>query len=105
MLVRNIFDLIPDDLPDEAFITLLNSDKVKIERIISKGHSSPKAGWYDQAQDEWVIVLKGEGIILFEDGESKHLKVGDFINIPRHKKHKVEWTLPGEETIWLAVHY
>jgi cupin 2 domain-containing protein len=30
---------------------------------------------------------------------------GDFINIPAHKKHRVEWTPPEERTIWLAVHY
>ena len=30
---------------------------------------------------------------------------GDFINIPAHQKHRVEWTTPEEPTIWLAVHY
>jgi len=103
--VNNIFDLIPQNLADETFDTLLSSDKVKIERIVSKGHSSPDTAWYDQPHDEWVIVLKGEGIVLFESGESRHLKAGNFINIPKHSKHRVEWTLPDSETIWLAVHY
>jgi cupin 2 domain-containing protein len=33
------------------------------------------------------------------------MKTGDFINIPAHQKHRVEWTEPEEETIWLAIHY
>ncbi len=33
------------------------------------------------------------------------MKLGDFINIPAHKKHRVEWTTPDEPTIWLAVRF
>lgn len=33
------------------------------------------------------------------------LKPGNFVNIPAHKKHRVEWTTPDEPTIWLAVFY
>ncbi len=33
------------------------------------------------------------------------MKPGDFVNIPAHKKHRVEWTTPDELTIWLAVFY
>ena len=41
---------------------------VRIERIISHGHASPADFWYDQAQHEWVIVLKGAARLQFEDG-------------------------------------
>jgi len=37
--------------------------------------------------------------------ESKELKTGDFLNIPVHQKHRVEWTTPDETMIWLAVFY
>ena len=76
-----------------------------MERIISKGHISPATGWYDQSQAEWVIVLQGEAIITFENNKEYHLVVGSYLNIPAHTKHKVKWTIPETETIWLAVHY
>lgn len=103
--MHNIFDAIPENLDAEVFERLIDGDAIRIERIISKGHSSPESGWYDQDKNEWLIVLKGEAILLFADESPVNLKTGDFIDIPAHKKHRVEWTDPGTETIWLAVHY
>ena len=102
---ENIFELIPSDLKNEIFEDILSSDKLKIQRIISDGHSSPKTGWYDQDDNEWVILLKGEAILSFEKSDDVRLKSGDYINILAHTKHKVSWTTPDRETIWLAVHY
>lgn len=101
----NVFDLIPDDLGDEVFEILAENESVKIERIISKGHSSPDIGWYDQDKNEFVIILKGKASVSFEDGRSTNLNVGDYLNINAHEKHKVNWTDPDTETIWLAIHY
>jgi len=103
--MNNILDSIPKDLSNEVFEDLVTSDKVKIERIISKGHTSPDVGWYDQEQSEWVIVIAGSAIIGFDDKPSVTLKAGDYLNIPAHQKHKVEWTDPDVETVWLAVFY
>lgn len=105
MKLENIFDSIPDNLDEEVFDLLLQNNQIKIERIISKGQSSPKSGWYDQDKNEWVIVLKGEAIISFENGEDANLKAGSYLHIPAHIKHKVKWTDPDAETIWLAVFY
>lgn len=102
---NNIFDFIPDRLDVESFDVLASDENVKIERIVSRGHASPESGWYDQEQNEWVIVLKGEAIIAFEDETEVNLKPGDYLNIPAHTKHKVSWTKPDEDTVWLAVHY
>jgi len=33
------------------------------------------------------------------------MKAGDFIIIPAHRKHRVEWTSPDEPTVWLVVFY
>lgn len=101
----NLFKSIPDDISEEIFSELAQSENVKIERIISKGHSSPKAGWYDQEKNEWVVILKGEARLSFENDRDVHLTPGEYINIPAHKKHRVSWTKPDTETIWLAVHY
>lgn len=103
--MKNIFEELPKNLGEEVFEILAQSETVKIERIISKGHTSPKRGWYDQESSEWVIVLKGEAILSFEDNEAVRLTEGSYINIPPHKKHRVDWTDPNRETIWLAVHY
>ncbi|MGF1871021.1 cupin domain-containing protein [Photobacterium indicum] len=97
---------IPSTLPTEIFQDLVKTDSIRIERIISKGHSTPDSDWYDQTENEWVLVVKGEAKILFEKGmKEQHLKEGDYVNIPAHQRHKVSWTHPAEETIWLAVFY
>ncbi|MCD6433077.1 MAG: cupin domain-containing protein [Sulfurimonas sp.] len=103
--MNNIFKNIPPTQKDEFFENIFSKDGLKIERIVSKGHISPEFGWYDQDSDEWVIVLEGEAILSFEDSDDMKLCSGDYINIPAHTKHKVSWTTPEKETIWLAVHY
>jgi cupin 2 domain-containing protein len=101
----NIYNRIPDDLTKEVFEILAQNASVKIERIISKGHTSPDTGWYDQDKAEWVVVLTGEARIAFENDAIVELEQGDYITIPPHRKHKVISTSTDPETIWLAVHY
>lgn len=101
----NIFNHIPASISQEVFETLLDNEHIKIERIVSKGHTSPESGWYNQAQHEWVILLEGAATIAFEDEKEAKLSKGDYLNIPAHVKHKVSWTDPDVETIWLAVFY
>ena len=105
MQFKNIFESIPENLDEEIFELIVQSEEIRIERIISKGQSSPESGWHDEEKNEWVVVLKGGAVISFEDGEELNLRVGSHINIPAHRRHKVSWTDPGTETIWLAVHY
>jgi len=103
---RNILTDIPADLPEELVNVLAENKHVRIERIVSTGHASPDDFWCDQDQNEWVVVLKGRAKLLFE-GEDEPIDMGpgDHINIPAHKKHRVEWTTPDEPTVWLAIHY
>ncbi|MDD5157408.1 cupin domain-containing protein [Sulfurimonas sp.] len=101
----NIFELIPATLQDELFEELASKGGVKIERIVSFGHTTPESQWYDQNSDEWVILLKGEAVISFQDESDIRLMAGDYLNILAHKKHRVSWTKPDTQTIWLAVHY
>jgi cupin 2 domain-containing protein len=104
-LKKNIFDNIPSNIPEEIIDSLIDSDQIKVERIISKGHVSPKDFWYDQDKNEFVILLKGSAKLLFENDVQMILNAGDYIIIPVHKKHRVEWTDPETETIWLAIFY
>lgn len=105
MKIGNIYAGIPLSLEKEIFEQLAGNEYIAIERILSKGQKSPPSGWYDQEKNEWVLVLKGKAILTFERQERIMLNEGDFINIPPHMKHKVEWTDPAKETIWLVVHY
>lgn len=105
MSKSNIFELIPAVLQDELFEELASGNGVKIERIVSFGHITPESQWYNQDGDEWVILLKGEAVVSFWGESDIKLNVGDYLNIPAHKKHRVSWTKPDVQTIWLAVHY
>lgn len=106
MEIKNIFSEIPDSIPDEIFQEIISSRNCKIERIISKAHNTPEDKWYDQDKNEFVILLKGKAEISFQESDELiRLNPGDYINIPPHKKHRVEKTSSTEETIWLAVHY
>jgi cupin 2 domain-containing protein len=102
---KNIFDSLPKDLSLEVFDDIVRSSTVRIERIVSAGHSSPDTGWYDQDESEWVMVIEGKASLEFEDGSKCALSAGDYINIPAYVKHKVAWTDPNEITVWLAVFY
>lgn len=70
----NIFSNIPTSLPNELFETLLVKETLKIERIVSQGHSTPASDWYDQAWDEWVLLLQGHAEIGFGDDNQVNLK-------------------------------
>ena len=105
-LVQNLFSDVPSGLSEELVDVLAANDYVRIERIVSNGQSSVEGFWYDQAETEWVIVLSGEAKLLFE-GESapRHLKPGDHVTIPPHRKHCVQWTAAKQPTVWLAVFF
>jgi cupin 2 domain-containing protein len=105
-VMGNLFaDISPKD-GDEQFTHLLRAPAVRIERIVSRGHASAPGFWYDQAQAEWVLVVKGAAILAFEDDpEPVRLQAGDYVLIPAHARHRVEWSDPDRSTIWLAVHY
>jgi len=106
MTQKNLFTDIPKILHEELFETLLQSSGFRIERIVSCGHCSPEGFWYDQDDNEWVILLKGRAILSFEgNNETIHLKPGDYLHIEKHVRHRLEWTDPKQESVWLAVHY
>jgi len=104
--IKNIFEDIPGSLKEEAFENLLIAKHLRLERIISKGHQTPPGKWYDQDQNEWVLLLKGAATIkIAKQQELIHLKAGDHLLIPAHQKHRVEWTSEEEVTIWLALFF
>ena len=103
--VENIYKL-PNKLPPaELFETLLDNDRVLIEKIVSTGQITPEGEWYDQDRDEWLIVLQGEGKLSYEDGSRINLAVGDYLFIPAHHKHRVEYTSNEPPCIWLTIFF
>ncbi len=104
--IENMFSQIPNDLTDEIFQEIISNENFRVERIISKGQRSPDGFWYDQDQSEWVILLKGYAEIQFEGyTESIRLYPGDYLNIPAHKKHRIEKTDKDNVSVWLAIFY
>lgn len=102
----NLLDPLPDSAVTEQFIELLARPGLRIERIVSMGQASPPGFWYDQAEGEWVLLLAGAARLRFADeAEDRALAPGDWLDIPPHRRHRVEWTDPGQATVWLAVHY
>ncbi len=106
METGNLLEQIPTQLPEELFQILVSGEGMRIERIVSKGHVSPAGYWYEQPENEWVMVVKGEATLRFEkDDRIVHLAEGNYVNIEAHERHRVEWTRENAETVWLAVFY
>lgn len=105
MDIKNLFDGLPGASTNEVFENLLETECVRIERIVSQGHATAPGEWLDQDWDEWVILLDGSADLLFYGREEPHtLTAGDHVYIPAHEKHRVNRTDGHKKTIWLAVH-
>lgn len=99
----NLLRLPPEPPTAEVSELLLQRPGIRMERILSTGQASPPGFWYDQAEDEWVAVLQGEGALQWEDGKVTELRSGDWLLIPAHQKHRVERTSVEPPCIWLAL--
>ncbi|MFP5211951.1 MAG: cupin domain-containing protein [Acidobacteriota bacterium] len=102
----NIYAAIPEHLPEEAAEVLAGASRVRIERIVSDAHSSPEGFWYDQDEGEFVILLEGSAALRFKgEADLRILNPGDWVDIPAHLPHRVEWTDRKRKTVWLAIFY
>ncbi len=107
MQPKNIFSL--ENMPrvghHEQFETLCSDHNIRIERIISRGQITPHDQWYDQPENEWVLLIQGKASIEFENGDMLHLGAGDYIFLPSGLKHRVAYTSKNPPCIWLAIHF
>jgi len=102
----NLFRSVPETLPQELFETLAQGRNVRIERIVSQGHSSPPGFWYEQSEAEWVVVLQGAARLRLErESSDRSLLPGDYLLLESGCRHRVEWTSLDPPTIWLAVFF
>ena len=104
--VNNLYAGIRQGTDRELLDELLKTSQLRIERIVSHGQASPEGFWYDQDDSEWVLLLRGQAGLSLEGEEGTViLHPGDYLYIPAHLKHRVEWTAPEEETVWLAIYF
>jgi cupin 2 domain-containing protein len=106
MQPRNLFAGVPRVLQGELVEELVRTPGARLERIVSRGHRTPDGEWYDQEWDEWVVVLSGSATLRIE-GEPDLVAMGpgDSLLLPAHVRHRVEWTNPTADTVWLTLHY
>jgi cupin 2 domain-containing protein len=102
----NLLADVPENLPAEQILSLAEFSGGKIERIVSTGQASPPSFWYDQDATEWVFLVAGSaGLLIESESFTRVLGPGDFLEIPAHVRHRVEWTDAEKPTIWLAAHF
>lgn len=101
---KNLFDdvVLSQGGEREVIENLFQCANVRIERIASHGHSSPESFWYDQAGDEWVMLVRGRATLEYEGKNRVELACGDWLLIPKHVKHRV--AAASEDALWLAIH-
>ena len=101
----NLLTGLPPRQAEEQVECLIDGPSMRIERIVSTGQASPPGFWYDQAADEFVVLLAGAARLRFEQGDlTLDLEPGDWVEIPAHVRHRVESTQAEPPTVWLAVH-
>ena len=101
----NLLTGLPPARAEEQIERLIDGPTMRIERIVSTGQASPTGFWYDQPDDEFVVLLTGSARLRFEtDDLTLDLRPGDWVQIPAHARHRVEWTQAEPPTVWLAVH-
>ncbi|HAF55564.1 MAG TPA: phosphoribosylaminoimidazole carboxylase [Thauera sp.] len=87
---------------EEIFDTLFASANCRVERIVSFGHASPPGFWYEQDEDEWVVLLAGSAVLAFAEGRRLAMQAGDWVSLPARCRHRVETV--SDDALWLAVH-
>lgn len=103
--MTNLFENLPVQKENEDFTELLSRPGARIERIVSNGQSTPVGEPFDQAHDEWVLLLRGSASLWVEEEGVRDLHPGDHVLIPAHRLHRVTRTADNEPTVWLAVHF
>jgi len=101
----NMLSPLPDASAGEVFETMVQRPGCRVERIVSQGQASPPGFWYEQGWDEWVLLLTGHARIDWAGERLIELKPGDTLLIPAGTRHRVDFTAPGQPTVWLALHF
>ena len=100
--IENLLQIAPASSRGEEVRNLLECEEVRLEHIISQGEGSPEGFWYEQEQDEWVLLLAGTATLEFSEDRALLLRAGDALTLPAGMKHRVAACSPDAR--WLALH-
>lgn len=103
--VANLLVKLPAARRAEAFTELLARPGLRLERIVSRGQSTPEDEPMVQDRDEWVLLLEGEAGLRIEDSAEVRLAPGDHLLIAAGQRHWVTFTAKNRATVWLALHF
>jgi len=102
----NLLPTLPGDPESprvETIHPLIQTSSMRLEHIVSRGQASSPGFWYDQPDDEWVMLLRGTATLDFGNEGMLGLKAGDSLTIPAHQKHRVDKV--SEDAVWVALHF
>ena len=100
----NLFDDLASTTDGERVDVLHASSALRIERVVSHGQRSPEGSWYDQAEDEWVLLVSGSAVLEFEgQATSVQLVPGDWVFIAARRRHRVVFTATDAPSVWVTV--
>lgn len=99
----SLFRDLPASLPEELVTVLAEGPGLRVERIVSRGHVSPPGFWYCQVEDELVVLVAGAARLEIDGQPEIALGPGDWLDLPRGLRHRVTYTDPHADTVWLAV--
>lgn len=103
-MARDLLNLFrPGSGTGESLTPLLTGGAFRLEQIVSRGEPSPPGFFYDQREDEWVVLVQGTATLEFADGERLGFEPGDCLRIEAHDRHRVSEV--SDDAIWLAVHF
>ena len=102
-VVRNLFAQTASTSGEEMIQSLLDGKSFRLESIHSYGQPTPEGFWYDQADEEWVLLVRGSARLEFEGEGMLHLNSGDYLLIPVHCRHRVSEV--SHDAIWMALHH
>ncbi|WP_342452785.1 cupin domain-containing protein [Pararoseomonas indoligenes] len=102
----NLHERLAADPAREVEETLLSRPGLRIGRIVSSGQASPPGHWYDQTEDEFVLLVAGEaGLEIAGEAVPRRLRPGDWVHLPAHCRHRVAWTQAEPPTLWFVIHH
>jgi cupin 2 domain-containing protein len=96
-MTANFYEYARPAVGNETVDLLLARGGARIERIVSNRAGT---GWYDQDEDEWVLLLEGTASLQI-GSETVPLARGDSLLLKAGEKHRVVST--SEDALWLAV--
>jgi cupin 2 domain-containing protein len=89
---------------EEVSEVLIETPLWRLERIHSCSSCSPDGFWYEQQEDEWVLLLQGSARLRFEDQSADQtLQPGESLWIRAGRRHRVTATDQAPGTIWLVL--